>query len=402
MDFDLLIVGSDINAYYMARCYNEAYNKKAYLIGNMPMAVTYYSKILNFELVQDLNSTTVFLKTLKDFYSEHNDKKILLIGSTNEYVRLIIENKSELHKYFVFHDNDEEVLNMFLIKENFFVGFKDIDKRNTYIYDINTDLNMFKINEIGYPIIIRLGNEIYHELQISNKDKAYIANDIYELLDSISHIRNSGYKKNLIIQKQLENDDSLLFDCISYVDRRGKVVLTSFAQIGLQEYNENYIGNATVIVNGFNEYEGTEKVIKNVKRTLESINYHGFIHFKFLYNKEKDKYEVIEVNPRQARSSYYLSFAGYNLVEYLVNDLIYNKNYDYQFVDKKVCLSFVSKKIINKCVKSKKLKREIDRLYKNKQYVNPIKNKKDNTIKRILWLKANDLNYSKIYKGGAI
>ena len=29
MNFELLILGSDINAYYMARCYHEEYNKKA-------------------------------------------------------------------------------------------------------------------------------------------------------------------------------------------------------------------------------------------------------------------------------------------------------------------------------------------------------------------------------------
>ena len=31
MDFEVLILGSDVNAYYMARCVHEAYNKKAYL-----------------------------------------------------------------------------------------------------------------------------------------------------------------------------------------------------------------------------------------------------------------------------------------------------------------------------------------------------------------------------------
>ncbi len=398
MDFDLLIIGSDINAYHMARSYYEEYNKKPFLIGSMPMAVTYYSKILNFELVEDFNSTTTFLKTLKQFYDKHSDKKILLIGSNNEYVRLMNENKEELKKYFIFHTNSDEVLNNFLIKEKFYEKLDNLYKRETYIYDVNTDLNMFRINDIGYPIIVKLGNEIYHELTVTNKNKTYIAKDIYELLDVISDLRNSGYKKSLIIQKQLENDDSLLFECVSYVDRRGKVVLSSFAQIGLQEYYEDFTGRATVLVNGFNEYGGTKKVIEDLKETLESLRYHGFIHFKFLYNKSNKKYEVIDVNPRQSRSSYYLTFAGYNLVKYLVDDLIYEKNLEYTFADKKVCLSFVSKQIINKYVKSEKLKQEINKLYSEKEYVNPIKYRKDNGIKRTLWLKGNDRNYSKRYK----
>ncbi len=399
MDFDLLIIGSDINAYHTARSYYEEYKKKAYLIGEVPMAVTYYSKILNFELVENLSSTTVFLKTLKNFYEEHNDKKLLLIGTNNTFVRLIIENQEDLSKYYIFHKYDVDTLNMLLIKENFYKEFKGVDTRETYVYDINTDLNLFKINDMGYPLIVKLGNEtIYRELGVKSNQKTYIINDIYELLDTISKIRNSGYKKNLIIQKQIEKDDSLLFDCVSYVDRNGKVVLMSFAQIALQEYDENGMGNVTVLINGFSEYEDAQKVIANLKNTLERIQYHGIIRFKFIYNKSNKKYEVIEVNPRQARSSYYLTFAGYNLVKYLIDDLLYNKNYEYKFVDEEVCLSFVPKKIINKYIKSVRIKNRINKLYKNNKYVNPIKYRNDRPLKRVIWLKSNDLNYLKKYK----
>ena len=399
MDFELLIIGSDINAYHTARSYYEEYKKKAYLLGDTPMAVTYYSKILDFELVEDLSSATVFLKTLKNFYESHKDKKLLLIGSNNTFVRLIIENQEELSKYYLFHKYDIDVLNMLLVKENFYREFTGVDTRETYIYDINTDLNLFKINDMGYPLIVKLGSEaIYRELNVKNNQKAYIINDIYELLDTISSIRNSGYRKNLIIQKQIEKDDSLLFDCVSYIDRNGKVVLMSFAQIALQEYDENGIGNVTVLVNGFSEYEDTRKVINDLKRTLERIKYRGVIRFKFLYNKVNKKYEVIEVNPRQARSSYYLTFAGYNLVKYLIDDLVYNKNYEYTFVDNEVCLSFVPKRIINRYIKSARIKNRINKLYKNNKYVNPIKYRNDRPLKRVIWLKSNDLNYLKKYK----
>ena len=45
-DFDVLILGSDANAYYMARCCYEAYHKKAYLIANKVLSFTKYSNIL--------------------------------------------------------------------------------------------------------------------------------------------------------------------------------------------------------------------------------------------------------------------------------------------------------------------------------------------------------------------
>ena len=49
MDFEILILGSDANAYYMARCAHEAYHKKAHLIGKDPLSFTKYSNILTIE-----------------------------------------------------------------------------------------------------------------------------------------------------------------------------------------------------------------------------------------------------------------------------------------------------------------------------------------------------------------
>mgnify|MGYP007084605786 CR=1 FL=1 len=49
MDFEVLIIGTDANAYYMARCCHEAYHKNAYLIGKDYRAFTKYSNILNLE-----------------------------------------------------------------------------------------------------------------------------------------------------------------------------------------------------------------------------------------------------------------------------------------------------------------------------------------------------------------
>ena len=45
MDFEVLIIGSDVNAYYMARCTHEAYNKKAYMLIKDNLAFTKHSKI---------------------------------------------------------------------------------------------------------------------------------------------------------------------------------------------------------------------------------------------------------------------------------------------------------------------------------------------------------------------
>ena len=47
MDFEIIILGSDANAYYMARCAHEEYGKKVKVISAYPMSFTNHSKIID-------------------------------------------------------------------------------------------------------------------------------------------------------------------------------------------------------------------------------------------------------------------------------------------------------------------------------------------------------------------
>lgn len=399
MDFIVLILGSDINAYYMARCYHEQYNKKAYMIGKLGMNFTSYSKIINLEIYPNLQEKEYFVKILKDFYIKHKNKKILLIASNDTYVRLIIENQKYLQDMFIYPYFNVDLLNNLLLKENFYSNFIDLPKPSTYIYNINEILDRKKINEFGYPLILKPSDGVlYHEHEFLKQHKVYKIKTYLELQQVIGSIKESGYHGNLIIQKYIKGDDSYLFDCVAYLDRYGKVKLMSFAQIALQEHTITGIGNATVLVNGYNSFGGTERIVGILKQNLEKLNYHGFLEVDLKYDLENNEFKVLEINPRQARSSYYLAFAGYNLIKYLVDDLIYEKNLKYTFVDEKVCLSFVPKMVIKKYVNNPKLKDEILKLYHEKKVINPLKNQKDNLLKRKMWLGARYFNYIKKYK----
>ena len=325
MEFKVLIIGSDINAYYMARCYHELYNRKIDIICKSRMGFTSYSNITNIIIEPNLWDSDTFVNVLKKYAldNDYDNTKILLIGTNDFYVRLIVENKQELSKYFCFNYPTVDIVNNVLIKENFYLAYKDsnLDLPKTVIYKC---LSNNIPNWDTFPMILKPGDGfLYHKHEFEGMKKVYKIYSNDELVNSIKEIEASGYDGNLILQEFIPGGDDALFDSIFYCNSKGKAELATFAQIALQERTKTAVGNCTVLINGFDEHGYKEEVVDKLKDFLESVNYTGFAEFDLKYDYRDKKYKVLEINPRQARSSYYLTFCGYNLVKYLIDDVIY-------------------------------------------------------------------------------
>lgn len=400
METKVLIIGTDINAYYMSRCYHEITGKKADIIGNRAIP---YTSISNPIIVNDFNNKENFKKALIKYGEKNKEYNILLIATSDLYVKMVSEEKGLLEKYYVFNYPDIELVNNLLIKEKFYSIYENmgLDMPKTYIYPCNKNESIQKIKDYfkEYPIIIKPSDGVeYHKLDCEGLAKVYKAHSEEELEKIIKKIENAGYNKNLIIQEFIPGDDSALFDSIFYVGKDKKAKLATFAQIGLQEHTPTGIGNCTVLVNGYDEHGYNEEIVYKLKDFIEKIGYQGFAEFDIKYDYRDNKYKVLEINPRQSRSGYYLTACGYNLVKYLIDDLINNKEMKFEIIKNKYILSFVPKKIIKKYIKNEKLKKEIKKLIKNKKIVNPLKYKEDKNFKRKLYLLYRDINYLKKYK----
>lgn len=402
-DFSVLILGSDFNSYYMARCYHELYHEKVNVISKRAIGVVSYSSIVNFKEVPDFENAEVFVDTLNHYAKEQKENQILLIGTSDELVRLIIENQNKLDKKFVHNYPSLAILNQILVKDTFYQTFQgsELDIPKTYIYPCgqNEKLDEEKVADLMYPLIVKPGNNIeYHNHKFDGMFKVFKVSSREELGQVIEKIENSGYKSNLVIQEFIPGDDCSLFDCVFYCSKEKKVQLITFAQIGLQERNPGGIGNCTVLVNGFDEHGYDEKLVEPLKTFMERMGYQGFAEFDLKYDSRTKTYKVLEINPRQARCSYYLTAGGHNLVQYLIDDLIYHKEKPCTLMKDKVALSFVPKSVIQKYVTSEPLRNEILALAKQKKLVNPLKYKADKSLRRKLYLIAKDFNYKKKYK----
>lgn len=398
MDFEVLILGTDPNAYYMARCCYEAYHKKAYLIGKEPLAFTKYSSILHVSYEPKMWEEKQFLKILDRFQKEHNEKRILLVSTNETYVEFISKNKEKIHSAYLFNYPSVEIIKSLTNKEKFYKTYANSSLAFPKTIYFDCVRSKMKFNGFSYPVIVKPANVVlYNHLRFSGKHKIYKISSEEELIFTIECIKKGGYKDKLIIQEFIPGDDSNLFDAVLYINTKGKMEFLSFAQIGLQERISSMVGNAAVLINGFNTTKGNvEKEAKQIKKFMEQIHYRGFAEVDMKYDARDNTFKVLEINARQGRSSYYVTALGKNLIKTLVDDCLYNIQSSYVFLEKQVLLSFVPKGIIKKYISNKEFKKQALKMWP--EVIRPMSAPCDRNFKRFLQLRKRWMHYYKEYK----
>ncbi|MBR7070712.1 MAG: carboxylate--amine ligase [Clostridia bacterium] len=394
----MLILGTDANAYYLARCYHECYGEKAHLLGHSFLPFTGYSDILTVTYDQSIWEEQGFLNALLKQKEILGKQPTVVISSNETYAGFLSRNRSFLtEKGFLFNYPDPELLDSLMYKEQFYRTYQDsvIDLPETYYYDCSKEEPLPEA--LPFPLVVKPSNVIlYNHLSFAGKNKIYKLNNREELEATMQNIKNGGYDDCLILQKFIDGDDSYLFDAVAYCDRNGKVCFLSFAQIGLQEQTRSMVGNAAVLINGYNQFGQTKEVTDRLRTFLEQIGYRGFAEFDLKYDRDDGKFKVLEINARQGRSSYYLTPLGCNLIQILVEDLVHHRSPDYRLLEEKLLLSFVPRGIIKRYIKNGDYRKEALKLWQKR--VHPLCYAADRNKKRKLYLIKRHLRYYRDYR----
>lgn len=392
-----IIVGTDINAYNMAISFHEAYGINPILVGKEPLSFTTLSTIPGaIELNAKLGECDVFASFLKEVAKKYKtpDKQLLLVGTNDLYVRLIIENREALQNDFVFNYIDEPLMNNLLVKKNFYelCAEHGIDTPATYFYScLSTEPFT---DEVRFPVIIKPSNGVqYYKHPFEGMQKVYKVDSYEEIHSVIETIKRSGYTDDLIIQDFIPGDDTYMWDSVFYVNSKGNTELITFGQVVLQEHTVTAIGNYTAVITRYNE----EMMLK-LKGFLEALNYVGYANFDLKYDHRDGKFKVFEVNIRQGRSSYYITSCGHNMAKNFVDDLIYKVEKPLTLLDEKFLFTVVPKIVLKKFVGNEKIRQEIKQLLRAGKYANPLFYKRDEHLKRKLYLFMRQVNYYRKYK----
>ena len=125
MQHKAVLIGSDMNTYYMARCYHEAFGEIIDVIATEPIRFTQYSAIVNITYHPGLKTAEGFVNALTEYGKAHfAGEKILAIPCHDIYVRLLAENMDKISEYFTANIPMLKIVDAFLVKEKFYKAFE--------------------------------------------------------------------------------------------------------------------------------------------------------------------------------------------------------------------------------------------------------------------------------------
>ncbi|MFF5996731.1 ATP-grasp domain-containing protein [Lysinibacillus sp. KU-BSD001] len=389
-----ILLGSDMNAYGMARAFYEAYGLKPLVLGRSHLTATQDSRILNFQQIDELNTQAVFVGAMEKVAAQFPNKELLLLACGDDYAKLIIKNKPALQQWFTVPYIDESLMDEILLKENFYkmcekYQFKYPGTTTVTAQDYETFTPPFE-----YPIIIKASNSVeYWACSFPGKKKVFVAHDEAEKTAILKAIYSSTYQDTMIVQEFIPGDDSYMRVLNAYVGKDGKVKLMCLGNPILEEHSPEGIGSYAAIVTTYDK-----ELMDQVRFFLEDIGYTGFANFDMKYDVRDKQYKLFEINLRNGRSSYYVTAAGYNLMKYVADDHMLDIKQNLTYADNEHLWMIIPKGVLFKYASNEKLKLKAKSLIREGKYTNSLFFKQDMNMKRWAKLTLNSLNYYRKYK----
>lgn len=394
---DLLpvLLGSDANVYGMARSFYMEYGVTSLAIGKGALAATANSKLVKMAVVEpNLEDDAVFVRTLTDFAKAHSGKTLVLVSCGDNYTGLMARARAALEPYYKFACPTPELVAELDTKEFFYQACERHGL--SYPRTFGCTNENYKTVELPFPFpcIIKASNSVaYWNCKFPHKKKVFVAYNKEEFDAITAAIYSSSYQDNLVLQEYIPGDDNCMrvLNCYSGLDH--KVKLMALGRPLLEEQTPEGIGNYAAIMN-----VRDDELMEKMKAFLEDVGWEGFSNFDMKYDARDGKYKLFEMNPRQGRSSFFVTASGYNLAKWLVEDVVEHKEQGLTIADAHHLWMIAPAGIIKKYLKDEALLAEAKELMRQGKVSHQLFCKEDAGLKRRIWYIKNQLNNYRKYK----
>lgn len=385
-----VLLGSDANVYGMARSFYMEYGVRSACVCKRRLVATRNTRLLCQVMEEPrLEEDEVFVKTLVEFARNNSGRILVLQSCADGYTILLARNRQALTPYYRFACPRLETVLALDIKENF---YKACEAHGlSYPKTAQCTAENYKTVKLPFefPCIIKPSNSMaYWNCEFPHKKKVFLAQDKSEFDAITAAIYSSSYQDPLILQEYIPGDDNCMrvLNCYSGLDH--KVKLMALGRPLLEEQTPEGIGNYAAILS-----VEDDALMEKMKAFLEDMEWEGFSNFDMKYDSRTGEYKLFEMNPRQGRSSFFVTASGYNLAKWLVEDVVEGKAQGLTIAHTQSLWMIAPFGVIKKYLKDPELLREAVRLKKAGKASHQLFCKEDFSFKRLVWYIKSQLNY---------
>lgn len=389
-EFLPVLLGSDANVYGMARSFYMEYGIRSACVCKRRLIATQNTHLLD-QIVEEprLEEDEIFVSTLVNFAKKNEGMPLILVSCADGYTILLARNREALAPYYHFACPELDTVLALDLKENF---YKACEKHGlSYPKTAGCTAADYKTVELpfDFPCIIKPSNSMeYWNCSFPHKKKVFLANNQEEFDAITAAIYGSSYQDSLILQEYIPGDDNCMrvLNCYSGKDR--KVKLMALGRPLLEEQTPEGIGNYAAILS-----VKDDDLMQKMKAFLEDMGWEGFSNFDMKYDSRTGEYKLFEMNPRQGRSSFFVTGSGYNLAKWLVEDVLEHKEQGLTIADTQHLWMIAPFGVITRYLKDPELLGQARALKKAGNCTHQLFCKEDFSWKRLIWYAKSQLNY---------
>lgn len=321
-----VLLGSDLNVYGMARSFHEAYAVRSLALASFPLSPTRHSRIVDLEVIDGFGRAETFVETLLDRARALADRfeRLVLVPCGDRYAELVSRFQQELATRYVVAAPDLELVRRVANKASFYelLAEHGIDHPRTVVITAADAAEPRALESpFGFPAVLKASDAVaYLDVHFPGRKKAYVLDSVDELRAIVGAIFGAGYSDTLVLQEFIPGPDSQMRVLNTYSDAAGRVRLMCLGAPLLEDHAPDVVGNYTAI-----RSTSDQAVYDRIRTFLEAIGYTGFANFDMKLDPRDGSYRLFELNPRQGRSSFFVTLAGYNLARVLVEDRVFDR-----------------------------------------------------------------------------
>lgn len=243
-------------------------------------------------------------KALNDLieYAKRQVEKPVLLPSHDKFVEFIDRYYDQLKEYFLISQSESGINSIVLDKIKLYELAKEYGVKIPESVNIEDENILTKINNIGYPCIIKPADTILFTEHF--RQKVFLCKDESDLQKGIEKCKENSIEA--FVQEVVPGFDDHMLTYDFYVNKNGETTHYMTAQ----KYRQWPINFGASVFTG---QKYNKKLVDIGKPFIEAIGYRGFGEIEFKKHAETGEIYLIEINARTTNFNNLIYKVGINM-----------------------------------------------------------------------------------------